>query len=604
MTETHAQIAHDWLTRFARLNADHDLGTMDEIFVATPYWRDALSYTFNIMTAEGREAIAAMLAERLALTAATHFRLRGEPTLREGLLELWFDFVTPLGDHLGIARLDGRRCRTLYTVMEGLTAHPEAIGPNRPLGVEHVARRDRPNWREAREADTDRYGEGRDPYCLILGGGQGGLALAARLKALSVPTLIVEQNAAIGDSWRNRYRSLVLHDPVWYDHMPYLPFPPTWPVFTPKDKMGDWLESYAAALELDAWTSARCRNAHYDDNAERWTVTVEREGGVVTLHPRHLVFATGAYGPARPVEIEGAETFTGTVMHSSRYQGGEAYRGMQAIVMGSASSAHDVAVDLWEHGAHVTMVQRSPTTVVKSETLMERAMGPLYSEEAVARGISTEIADHIVAATPFALMAEGQIPLWRDIRAQDASFYERLAAAGQALDFGEDQSGLMMKAYRTGSGYYIDVGASELIIEGEVAIVQGEVDRLAGDALLLRDGRTLKADVVIACIGFQSMHETVAKVVSREAADTIGPCWGLGSGVRGDPGPWQGEPRNMWKPTAHPALWCHGGNLALSRYYSKLLALQIKARQAGLPVTVYQHPVKPRTSKADTSLSI
>jgi putative flavoprotein involved in K+ transport len=228
--------------------------------------------------------------------------------------------------------------------------------------------------------------------------------------------------------------------------------------------------------------------------------------------------------------------------------------------------------------------------VVKSGTLMELGFG-LYSDDALAKGITTERADMIAASVPFALMPETQRPLYATIRERDAAFYERLAAAGFGLDFGEDESGLMMKAYRTGSGYYIDVGASDLIAGGEIRVRSGaSVARLGRRSVVLDDGSEVEADAVIVCTGYQSMHETVAELVSREVADRVGPCWGLGSGVRGDPGPWKGELRNMWKPTAQQGLWFHGGNLALSRFYSKYVALQLKARMEGLDTPVYGKP--------------
>ena len=116
------------------------------------------------------------------------------------------------------------------------------------------------------------------------------------------------------------------------------------------------------------------------------------------------------------------------------------------------------------------------------------------------------------------------------------------------------------------------------------------VTGLTHDGLILSDGRQVQADVIVACTGYQSMHETVAGIVSRQAADAIGHSWGLGSGVRGDPGPWQGEIRNMWKPTAVDALWFHGGNLALSRFYSRFVALQLKARMEGIATPVWGRP--------------
>ena len=221
------------------------------------------------------------------------------------------------------------------------------------------------------------------------------------MKRLGVPTIIVEKNKRAGDSWRNRYKSLVLHDPVWFDHLPYLPFPDDWPVFTPKDKMGDWLEIYTKAMELNYWSSTECISASYDDGTEEWPVFVNRDGEKVTLKPKQLVFATGAYGPPKEPSFTGMANFKGDCFHSCKYTSGEKYAGKNCVVVGAASSGHDICVDLWENDAHVTMIQRSPTIVIRSETLMELGFKALYSEQAVQSGITTEIADMISASVPF-----------------------------------------------------------------------------------------------------------------------------------------------------------------------------------------------------------
>ena len=495
-----------------------------------------------------------------------------------------------MGQGQGILTLERGKCRTILTTLQSLDGHEEALGPTRPKGVRHGADRNRETWTEARAREEAAFGNGAEPYCLIIGGGQGGIMLGARLKQLGVPTVIVEKNMKAGNSWRNRYRSLVLHDPVWYDHLPYLPFPANWPVFTPKDKMGDWLEMYVKVMELTYWGGTECISANFDEVEKRWTVKLRRDGQAVTLHPAQLVFATGAYGPPKFVDLPGAAEFKGEILHSSQYSDSSKYRDKQVAVIGAASSGHDVAVDLWEAGAGVTMVQRSPTTVVRSETLMELAFD-IYSEEAVADGIDVDTADMIAAATPFALQPAKQRALYDRIRARDAEFYRRLAATGFLLDFGPDETGLMMKAYRTGSGYYVDVGASQLIIDGEIKVKAGVgIETLTPSGIRFADGEEIAADAIIQSTGFQSMHEVVAKIVSREVADAIGTCWGLGSGTRHDPGPWHGELRNMYKPVAQENLWFQGGNLALSRFFSKFLALQIKARMEGIDTPVYQTP--------------
>ena len=428
----------------------------------------------------------------------------------------------------------------------------------------------------------------KQPYCLIIGGGQGGIALGARLKQLEVPTIIIEKNHRPGDSWRNRYKSLCLHDPVWYDHLPYLPFPDHWPIFSPKDKLGDWLEMYTNVMELSYWHSTGCKSAHYDEQTREWAVTVDRGGETVVLRPKQLVLATGMSGIPSVPEIPGANTFKGTQHHSNRYTSGEEYSGKTCIVVGSGNSAHDICADLWEHGADVTMIQRSSTHVAKSDSLMELALSGLYSESALKSGISTDTADLIFASVPYKILSTFQIPVYKQIAERDAEFYERLTKAGFLLDFGEDGSGLFMKYLRRGSGYYIDVGASELIAEGKIKLKSGvNIERIKEHSVVLTDGTELPADLIVYATGYGSMNGWAARLISQDVADKVGKCWGLGSSTTKDPGPWEGELRNMWKATHQPSLWFHGGNLHQSRHYSQFLSLQIKARMEGISTPVY-----------------
>lgn len=590
--EMATRAAARWCAQFNEALAAGDPKAVAALFVEGGFWRDLLGFTWNIVTLEGRGAIEDMLSAQLAHVSPCRFTLDDDEAESDGeTLTVWLTFETGSARGRGLLRLRDGLCWTLLTSMTELIGHEERTGPLRALGTVHEARRDRVTWTEARQAELSSLGVDTQPHCLIIGGGQGGIALGARLRKLGVPTLIVEKNARPGDSWRNRYRSLCLHDPVWYDHMPYLPFPEDWPVFTPKDKMGDWLEAYASIMELNYWGSTEATGASHDPETGTWTVTVTRGGEDLVLRPKALVFATGAYGFARWIDFPGAEDFAGEMFHTSTYQSGDAYRGKRCAVIGSGSSAHDICVDLWEAGAEVTMIQRASSIVVRSDTLMEHGFGGLYSEQAVAGGVTTEKADLIVASLPFRLIPETQRPVYEKIAEVDAAFYRRLTEAGFQWDFGPDGSGLMAKAMRTASGYYIDVGASELIASGEVEIAGGSgVDRIVADGLVLEDGRRILTDVIVQATGYGSMDDMVAKLISPEVAEKVGRFWGYGSGVRGDPGPWEGELRNMWKPTAQPDLWFHGGNLALSRFHSAHVALQIKARMEGVATPVYPSP--------------
>ncbi len=593
MSETADQTAtarvDTWLAEFSAALEARDPDRAAAMFAPECFWRDLTAFSWNIVTVEGRAGVRDLLAACLERTDPTDFRVTEAPQEADGVLTAWIAFATAVGRGSGLLRLTDAGAFTLLTTLDELTGHEERSGPNRPKGVVHGADRDRITWAQRRETEHAELGYTRQPYVLVVGGGQGGIALGARLRQLDVPTIVVDKNPRPGDQWRGRYSSLCLHDPVWYDHLPYLKFPANWPVFAPKDKIADWLEAYTRAMELNYWTDTPATSARYDQGAGEWTVEVVRDGQPVTLRPKQLVLATGMSGKPNVPELPGIERFRGDVHHSSAHPGPDAWAGKRAVVIGSNNSAFDICAALWEKGADVTMVQRSSTHIVRSESLIATLVG-LYSEEAVAAGVTTEKADLIFASLPYRILHQFQIPVYDAIREQDAEYYARLEKVGFALDFGDDDSGLFMKYLRRGSGYYIDVGAGDLLADGAIALASGQVVELTEDAVVLADGTTLPADLVVLSTGYGSMNGWAADLISPEVADRVGKVWGLGSDTTKDPGPWEGEQRNMWKPTQQPGLWFHGGNLAQSRHYSLYLALQLKARAEGIPTPVYGLP--------------
>lgn len=566
-----------------------DIEAAVALFQTDCYWRDLISFTWNIKTMEGKDQVRDMLKACLARTKPSGWAIaEGEDaTDTDGLIESWIQFETDVARCYGHLRLKEGKIWTLLTTMVELKGHEEAQGFDRPLGAKHGSGRDRKTWKEEREQETAELGFTKQPYVVIVGGGQGGIALASRLRQLRVPTIVIEKNERPGDSWRKRYKSLCLHDPVWYDHLPYIPFPKNWPVFSPKDKIGDWLEMYTKVMEINYWSSTTCKKASYDDKAKEWTVVVERDGKEIVLKPKQLVLATGMSAKPNVPKIEGMDVFKGDQHHSSQHPGPDKYRGKKAVVIGSNNSSHDICAALWEGGADVTMVQRSTTHIVKSDSLMEIGLGALYSEQAVANGMTTAKADLIFASLPYKILHEFQIPVYNAIRERDAKFYKDLEKAGFMLDYGDDDSGLFMKYLRRGSGYYIDIGASDLIIDGSIKLKTGDVKKLTEKSVILTDGTELPADVVVYATGYGSMNGWAADLISKDVADKVGKVWGLGSNTTKDPGPWEGEQRNMWKPTQQEALWFHGGNLHQSRHYSQFLSLQLKARMESVPTPVY-----------------
>ena len=537
MPEKRFKEISSWLSAFETALGNKNASAVANLFVEDGYWRDYLPFGWDLQTIEGRSAIVDFAQN--TPSEARDFRHEGDTQSQEG----FFTFETQDGLARGYIRLKDGLCHTLFTMLTDFHQHPKTSS----------------------ELDV-----------LVVGGGQCGLALGAQLSALGVSYLIVDKHPRPGDQWRSRYDSLVLHDPVWYDHMPFKPFPDDWPVFTPKDQMGDWLERYAADLDLKFWGNTEFQNASFDPSSQTWTAEMTREGKSVTLQPKHIVMALGLSGFPNVPEFEGRDVFAGAQMHSSAYKAGSDWAGKNVVVVGANNSAHDIASNLVHHGAHPTMIQRSSSLVVKQNDYCNRLLGPLFSAEAVAKGITTDKADILQASVPLRLMEQNHRKIWEGIRAEQREFYGALEKAGFALDFAEDGAGLGLKYRRTASGYYIDVGASEMIVDGRIKLQSGSsVSYLSNSSLHLENGAELPADAIVYATGYGDMTDWVAKFMGRDIAENVGPCWGYGSKTKGDPGPWLGELRNMWKPTAQKGLWFMGGNLSQARFFSRILALQI-----------------------------
>ncbi|KAI5066653.1 hypothetical protein GOP47_0019277 [Adiantum capillus-veneris] len=586
-----------WLHSFEKALQERDVNAASELFVEEEcFWRDLLAFTWNLYTAESREEIRVMLAATLDAAQPRAWQIEGHVEEAEAtlLIQAFIRFETQQASCRGHLKLRAGKCWCLLTAMHELKGFEEKAGLRRDVGLQHVPAKGRKTWQELRAEEIQEIQRSKETYCVIVGGGQAGVALAARLRRLGVVAIIIEKNKRAGDTWRNRYRSLCLHSPVWYAHFPYMPFPDDWPVYISKDRMGDWIEAYTEAMGLMYWTATECKGAKYAEEHQRWEVRVEREGEEMVLHCKQLVLATGMSGfPHVPI-FKGAESFKGVQMHSSQYRGGQEWADKHCVVVGGNNSAHDICADLWECGAaRVTMLQRSPTQVVRYPAFAE-AHAPLYCADSK---YSTTEADLMLASFPYKLLPRLQAPLYMKFAAMDKSFYQGLANAGFMHTFGEDHSGIFSVYYRRGSGFYVDVGASELVINGEIKVKSRvEVEEVKASSVVLSDGSEVEADLIVYATGWSNMNAWAASLISQEVADKVGKCWGLGSNTVKDPGPWEREIRNMWKPTQVKNLWFHGGSFQEARHYSLYLALQIKARLEGIPTRVYGMPLVHHTS--------
>jgi hypothetical protein len=291
-----------------------------------------------------------------------------------------------------------------------------------------------------------------------------------------------------------------------------------------------------------------------------------------TFHPRHVIQATGHSGKKNMPTMKGVETFAGDrLCHSSDFPGAqENSKGKKAIVVGSCNSAHDIAQDYLEKGYEITMVQRSTTHVVSSKAITDVGLKGLFDEH----GPQVDEADILLHGLPTPVLKALQVKVCGLQAEHDKEMLSGLDKAGFKVDQGPDGAGLFIKYFQRGGGYYINVGASELIASGQIKVKQGqEIDEVLPQGLRFADGSELEADEIIFATGYQNMRTQTRTIFGDEVADKVGDVWGFNE---------EGEMRTIWQQSGHPGFWFHGGNLAMCRYYSRLLALQIKGLEEGL----------------------
>jgi cation diffusion facilitator CzcD-associated flavoprotein CzcO len=245
-------------------------------------------------------------------------------------------------------------------------------------------------------------------------------------------------------------------------------------------------------------------------------------------------------------------------------------KGKNAIVVGCCNSGHDIAQDFYEKGYDVTMIQRSSTCVISSKSILEIGLAGLYDEQ----GPPVEDADVAFWSIPASVLKSIQIDVTAAQNKHDEKTLQGLEKAGFKLDQGPDRAGLFMKYFQRGGGYYIDVGASQLIADGKIKIKQGqEIAEVLPHGMKFADGTEISADEIIFATGYKNMRTQTRKIFGDELAEQVNDVWGFDE---------EGELRTMWRKTGHPGFWFFGGNLALCRYWSRMVALQIKALEEGI----------------------
>ncbi|KAE9404390.1 FAD/NAD(P)-binding domain-containing protein [Gymnopus androsaceus JB14] len=444
--------------------------------------------------------------------------------------------------------------------LEGLKGFPKRVGILRNPDINHGL------WAAQRKREA--AFEDKEPTVMVVGAGQGGLAVVARLKMLDVSTLITKKNKRVGDNWRNRYKALCLHNPVWANQLPYFPFPSNWPVFSSADKIAGWLEYYGEAMELNVSTSCKVSNAVRDEalgQPQSYPDGRQR----IFKNIKHIVFTTGFNGSQPNIPLfPGTDSFKGQILHSSQYKLASEYIGKKVVVIGACTSAHDIATDLHRMGIDVTMYQRSSTYVMSAKNKLQVYFSgllfiirviislcssyylALYSENSP----PTDVSDLMSASFPNSFSVQGFSQQMTDLIADmDKDLLEGLSKRGFKLNKGINGTGGMMLYLTSGAWYYLDTGASQLIIDRKIKL---KSDRLLQSftekGLRFEDGSEIPADVVVYTTGegfitsYGDAHTVICQICGDQVAKQRKDVWGLNA---------EGELRGSWRDMGVPGLF-------------------------------------------------
>lgn len=571
------ELVEQWLGELDVALQSESRSSVASLFAADGHWRDLVAFTWSITPKHGAEEIAALMVTKQGATKARGFAVAEGRTpprrvQRAGVdvIEGVFRFETALGRGYGVVRLSAKQPSKAFQLMTGLhelKGFEEKIGKRRPTGEAYSRNFGGTNWKDQRIA-AQAYGDG-EPTVLVVGGGQAGLSIAATLGRIGVDTLIVDRLERVGDCWRTRYHSLALHNSTEVNHLLYMPFPASWPKYLPKDMLADWFEAYAWAMEINFWTSTELARASYDESTATWKAVVRntRDGTERTLRPRHLIFANGLVGAPHVPQLPGLKDFAGDVMHTAEFTNGANWRGKKALVIGTGTSGHDVAQDLHANGVETTIVQRGSTMVLSIDPSAKLVYG-------IYEGIPIEDGDLFASTNTKPIVKKNLQLLTSRMVELDRKTIDGLIARGFKFDDGEDGAGHQWKVRTRYGGYYLDAGCSQLIIDGEIGLLQYDrIERFVAGGALLDDGSVKPADLIVLATGFLSPEVVVAQLLGDDIAKKIGPVWGFDA---------DGEMSNMWKPTPQKGLWFVGGSFANCRTYSRYVAVHIKAIEEGL----------------------
>ncbi|KAJ5106621.1 hypothetical protein N7456_003296 [Penicillium angulare] len=556
-----SKIVNSWLSSFtSRFDKGQATDILDHFLEKESWWRDFVSFSWDIACHNGAETICEYLSSSTTGFAEPKADQLGalQPQLADmgGLrfIQSGFTFKNNFGTGRGVLRLanvgpNRWKAWTVFTVLERLNETENLPSNNQPDGALQV---------------------------LVVGAGQSGLAIAAHLKELGLNYLVVDKASRPGESWLARYETIKLHTPIWTDHYPFMRYPADWPHYLDQKRIAEWMKHYGQAMGLNIKHDTLASNIKYNELGQRYTVDLEgKNGDIVTINPRHVVLATGLLSDIsiRPT-FSGEDSFKGQIYHTREHKSAVLtpdVRNKKITIIGSGTSAHDVAEDFVNHGARtVTMVQRGSIYVASLNSL-ENFQVPLWKTP----GISLEDADLLGNSLPTAVVRTLSIGASQMMAENDKVLLDGLEKAGMAVKRGDQGDSLVDHQLILAGHFYLEQGASQMIIDGRIQVRRCEegVQGYYPDGVTLSDGAKIESDIVILATGFERNVKVVERIMGNNVMEKVGEVCDLDDSQ---------ERIGVWRPTGMPGFWYMTGSFMWSRQFSSLLALQIAAIERGL----------------------
>ncbi|KAF9641523.1 putative flavin-containing monooxygenase protein [Lasiodiplodia theobromae] len=560
------------------------------------YWKDSLALTAHLRTFTDADVISSALLETAKLRAVSEFKVEGvakflpaTPVLQFIDSGLSFKTGSPgatcSGRILLLPVKDNDRTQwkiwIFSTRIESLDIQKEdeslLKNPGRQLdGLQTI--------------ETDVF---------IIGGGNAAVALAARLKALGVESVMAERSARPGDNWALRYDCMKFHIPTAFCELPYMTYDKhlQTPHLLTKDELAEQVRRYVATFHLNIINSAKIVSAKYDQSTQQWTVKFETPAGLRTAVSKHLVQATGI-GSQKPYvpPMADQDKYKGISIHSAQFKNGKelADKGAKsALIIGSANTAFDILVDIHAAGLRTTLNARSPTYIVPLSYVCDPLSLGAYDV------LGVDAADRNFLTLPTAVDGQLAKGLFAAFASREPERYSKLAAAGfPVLDSAHPDCALASNLLERAGGHYVDVGGTSLIADGKAAVKAGVAPvAFTADGVRFADGSEVQADAVVWCTGFRdkNVRDVAAEAlgggeVERGIAARLDATWGVDA---------EGEIRGMWKRHARvDNFWVMGGFTQQHRWHSATLAVQIKAALEGVLPEAYRGTPAPRTKGA------